>query len=50
MELLLFIWASLVALFLIALPSVIQTGPELIGKSFVDTREFKARLNPFMKI
>ncbi|ARK21942.1 hypothetical protein [Sporosarcina ureae] len=40
----LLIWSALVTLVLIALPSIIHYGPQLIGKSFTDQDDFKYRM------
>ena len=41
------IWAALVALFLLAFVSIVQQGQLYIGKSYVDTYEFKEEVNLF---
>ncbi|MER2089557.1 MAG: histidine kinase dimerization/phospho-acceptor domain-containing protein [Sporosarcina sp.] len=43
----LIIWSILVALFLTALVSIINSGPRFIGKSYVDTDDFKSELDYF---
>ncbi|MHA6260482.1 sensor histidine kinase [Sporosarcina sp. CAU 1771] len=41
------LWATFVAIFLIAFFSIIQQGPMYIGKSYIDTSEFKEEVNVF---
>lgn len=41
------IWAMLVALVLIAVPTAIQLGPETVGKKFVDSQEFQDEVDSF---
>jgi len=43
----LFIWASLATLLLIGIPSLFQNGPQIIGKSFIDTDDFKREMSIF---
>ena len=43
----LLVWAILASVFLLALISVVQTGPKFVGKSYVDTEDFKANMNAF---
>ena len=38
------IWSALVTLVLIALPSIIQYAPQLVGKSFTDQEDFTYRM------
>ncbi|GKV56186.1 two-component sensor histidine kinase [Sporosarcina sp. NCCP-2222] len=42
---LLFIWSALVVLLLIALPSIIRLSPQLFGKDFTNSQEFKWRMD-----
>lgn len=41
------VWAALVALMLIAIPSAIRLGPETLGKRFVDSDQFQSELSIF---
>ncbi len=43
----LMIWAMIVALILIAVPSAIRLGPDTIGKKFADSPEFQREMNQF---
>ncbi|WP_186668213.1 HAMP domain-containing sensor histidine kinase [Sporosarcina sp. BP05] len=43
----LLLWAVLVSVFLLALISIVQTGPKFVGKSYVDTDDFKANMDAF---
>lgn len=46
-KILVLIWSMLVALVLIAIPSVIQQAPYLIGKDYTDSDEFKEEIDRF---
>lgn len=41
------VWAALVALLLISIPSAIRLGPETLGKKFVDSDQFQSELSIF---
>lgn len=43
----LILWTVLAAVFLMALISIVQKGPQYIGKSFVETEDFKSSMNNF---
>ena len=43
----LILWAILAAVFLMALISIVQKGPQYIGNSFVETEDFKSSMNTF---
>ena len=43
----LFVWAFLAALVLLALPSLLQNGTKIIGKSFVETDDFENEMANF---
>lgn len=43
----LIIWAMLVALVLISIPTAIRLGPDTIGKKFTDSTEFQQEMNQF---
>ena len=41
------IWSMLVALVLISIPSVIESGPKMVGESYVDSDEFNEEMDRF---
>ncbi len=43
----LIVWTILASVFLLALISMVQTGPKFVGKSYVDTEDFKANMSAF---
>jgi len=43
----LFVWAFLAALVLLALPSLLQNGTKIVGKSFVETDDFEYEMASF---
>ncbi|MFD1927392.1 histidine kinase dimerization/phospho-acceptor domain-containing protein [Sporosarcina siberiensis] len=46
-RLLLFMWAMLAALVLIAVSSFMETAPKYVGKSYVDTPQFQSEMDAF---
>ncbi|MDS9472827.1 MFS domain-containing histidine kinase [Sporosarcina pasteurii] len=42
-----FVWAALVALIIMSIPTAIRLGPEMIGKKFIDSHEFQGEMEGF---